>query len=600
MPRLSSTVIAGAALLLLAAGAGFAGGFAAGRQSAPGTVVPDVVVLVTAQPTYTPSVTPTPSRTRAPFTWSATPGPSPTHRPTSPPPTSTRTPTATWTPTVWPTWTATAAATAMRGPSPTPIAVERAWLSDDDIVQIVYFGHVAPYDDDVVSSLPKQRERVSEFFGELERQDLDVDGDGDLDVVVSSENGDKWNSFAFVLVIGQTGRRWQEWSYSASVGRACVDSRATFRDGMVVADFVSCGSGSGFLPIDWTQNWILCRDGQCATVWSGLVLYTLRTYASSVARDYIVAQFEWLDATTFQVVTRQFSVRGLPDPNWLLHYEEKHEPPPSSVGAAWESGPDTVDTYRWNGSVYGLDRHVELRPAWRTGSESDAMTAETRSLVSASLEKTLYPGYGGHTYDLYRQVWSNLWGSPPEGNQPGQLAAAAHDGTPDLLGPHVAGLVETSRLGICLLNAYAYDNGAFNPLGQAKFYCVADFTHMLWTDLTGDGQAELAVKTIPPDAGSVETPAGLQRVYVYSTDAGLVELARIDGVLNGQDGAGIRLVDVDGDGHVEILAGLPLIDLEQRVVPDTADRRFQVYRWNATTRQFVAGDVWTEPGGGRR
>jgi hypothetical protein len=67
----------------------------------------------------------------------------------------------------------------------------------------------------------------------------------------------------------------------------------------------------------------------------------------------------------------------------------------------------------------------------------------------------------------------------------------------------------------------------------------------------------------------------------------MMEIATIEGAVNGPDGVGVHWEDMDGDGVVEILAGLPIIDLEHRTIPDSYARRFEIHRWDAVEQSFV-------------
>jgi hypothetical protein len=116
---------------------------------------------------------------------------------------------------------------------------------------------------------------------------------------------------------------------------------------------------------------------------------------------------------------------------------------------------------------------------------------------------------------------------------------------------------------------------------------------LAWADVTGDGKEELLLRTIPPNLESYKPGASFQRLYVYSVGDELTKLAKLDGELNGPDGEGVRWIDIDGDGTFEILLGLPLLDIRNSEIPDTLERRFQVFYWETSEQKFVAGDIWT-------
>jgi hypothetical protein len=171
---------------------------------------------------------------------------------------------------------------------------------------------------------------------------------------------------------------------------------------------------------------------------------------------------------------------------------------------------------------------------------------------------------------------------------------AAHSGTFDKLGEWVAGIVGARDRVHCRLTVQRQTADGFALLERIEVPCIVDFTRLAWVDVTGDGNDELLLRTIPPYEDTYKTGAGLQRLYIYAVDDRLIELATLDGILNGSDGVGIRWEDVDGDAVSEILVGLPLLDIEARTLPVTLTRRFLVYRWDATTREFVARSILTQ------
>jgi hypothetical protein len=164
------------------------------------------------------------------------------------------------------------------------------------------------------------------------------------------------------------------------------------------------------------------------------------------------------------------------------------------------------------------------------------------------------------------------------------LGIAAHDGAPNELGEWVAGIISALDTPQCRLTALRHTNGKFEQVGRLDLPCTANLTRLAWADVTGDGQAELLLLTIPPD---VDTAGKIQRLYVYTfPNNKLTELATLDGVINGEDGVGIRWESTAEGFNVE--AGLPLIDPDAS--PTLADlrleREFEQYRWDEESNSF--------------
>ncbi|MCB9421163.1 MAG: hypothetical protein H6667_15280 [Ardenticatenaceae bacterium] len=90
-----------------------------------------------------------------------------------------------------------------------------------------------------------------------------------------------------------------------------------------------------------------------------------------------------------------------------------------------------------------------------------------------------------------------------------------------------------------------YVNGMI--LGE-PFNCYRDFSTVEWVDLTGDGQKEVVV---------IAQVFDTQRLLAYQWDAGVaMQIADISGDIIRSDLYGVRLEDVDGDGQLEIMAGV--------------------------------------------
>lgn len=535
----------------------------AARPEPPASTPPPSAVLPLTPPRVRPSDTPaqptvTPRAARTP---TSAPDVTPSDTPVRP----TVTAFATWTPTITPT----------SGPSTTPYLIAHARLSDVEVEDMIW--------------------RVNGFSveGTLRRQDVDVNGDGVTELLVAGEGA---NVESFIAVFGRSGGAWREsfFERSAMWGKYCSWSQAAVRDGIVVADFLMCNGGTGVVYMDWQQRWILCQAGDCRKIWSGPMAYTWYGYGPSgaVTRDFDVSELHREGDTVIRLTRRSWGMYALTGDAAIFSCD-----PPSTLPSHSWLGPDTVDTYRWDGQAYALVEREPLSTGQSFSSRTDAMTKETRRLVGEVIERAAERPSGGISGDDVRALKQGLWGATSSSEEAVALYAAAHSGPPDVLGPYVAGMVTSDKPLRCLVSALHYADGSFNLIGRAEIMCTADFSRARFVDLTGDGTPELVVTTLPPDTDNAETAAGTERAYVFAVNGdGLVELARIEGAINGPDGMGIRLVEPASGGRDQILAGLPLISTTERsFLPDMLARNFQIYEWDATARQFVPRGTWTAP-----
>ncbi|HXV44613.1 MAG TPA: VCBS repeat-containing protein, partial [Anaerolineae bacterium] len=300
---------------------------------------------------------------------------------------------------------------------------------------------------------------------------------------------------------------------------------------------------------------------------------------------YAVSTLEQPDDSTLHLNRQRFGLKDLPLSG------EGGSPP----GAARRVvGPNTLEIYRREGpgEVYQLESRAQLTPGQEIAREFDLHSEETRRLLDEAISQPFYQADGSFDTDGFLEMQAELWGLPAPG-QPDDpswgsasrpLGIAAHDGGPNELGEWVAGIISALDVPQCRLTVARYDNGKFEPAGRLDLPCTANLTRLAWADVTGDGQDELLLLTIPPD---VDTAGKLQRLYVYALpDHKLTELAMLDGVINGEDGVGVRW-ESTAEG-VKVEAGLPLIDPDAN--PGLADlrleREFQTYVWDEGSKRF--------------
>ena len=107
---------------------------------------------------------------------------------------------------------------------------------------------------------------------------------------------------------------------------------------------------------------------------------------------------------------------------------------------------------------------------------------------------------------------------------------------------------------------------------------------MFWEDVDGDGINELLVLTIFPDK------LDKQHLYIYRANKVLEEMSALDGVINGEDGVGIKWNR--GNNEFRLFVGIP-DDGDMRCQSQsifsciTLNRRFQTYRWDKATNKIA-------------
>jgi len=317
----------------------------------------------------------------------------------------------------------------------------------------------------------------------------------------------------------------------------------------------------------------------------------------TATRSYSVAEILQPEDGIIQLTTRRISVNDVP-------IDENYSPLPDTTHRI--VGPDTIEVFRWNGNIYQLESRTQNAPGLTITKQFDLLTDETRILVNNILvqsfqEVSEFEG-GGKAISLvdpegYDNARSEFWGFSDEDEVEwdtlgGVPSVATHNGTPRKSVGLVAGIVRAKDQPLCRLTVQRHSRNKFTLLDRIDLPCIVNFTRLALVDVTGDGDEELLLRTIPPYEDTYKTGASLQRLYIFAMDDTLDELAIFDGELNGVDGEGIRWIDVDNDGIVDILVGLPLLDIENTILPDNTALRFQIYQWNTVNQEFVAGDVW--------
>jgi hypothetical protein len=419
-------------------------------------------------------------------------------------------------------------------------------------------------------------------YTDFTRQEVDLTGDGQPEILVS---GNALSYHLFVAILRRTSDgALEELFYTASnEAKYFAQVETTVDSNRVIADFLTYNGGTGYLEMTWEQRWIECQPQQCDLVWSSPRLVADRSVHTAIERNYAVSEIDTPDDQNIRLTTHRF---GLSIPTII----EGGSPPGT---ARRFIGPDMVESYRrTTADVYQLESQVQTDAGLEIAREFSQETLETNRLVYEITSQPFFGADGLFDSEGFNQMWAEVWDLPPQGHpedpvwghSPAQAEVAAHTGTPDQLGEWLAGMIGATNTPQCRLVIQRQAAGKFEVIGRIDLPCTINFSRLAWTDVTGDGLEELLLITIPPE---VEAGGQLQRLYLY-TVAGdqLLELATLDGFINGPDGVGIRWENDNRGFRVE--AGLPLVDLDSYPTLDQVSltRRFQVYTWNDQSKRF--------------
>jgi dipeptidyl aminopeptidase/acylaminoacyl peptidase len=461
----------------------------------------------------------------------------------------------------------------------TPIVTPtQASEADLELVRFIFEQH-PPEVGTLTEDFLKQVEQGD--YTDFSVQEVDLGDDSQPELLVSGR-ADVFHLFVAILRQPDSGQP-QELFYTASnAGKYLGEVRAMVdEEGRVIADFLTATGGTGYLETTWEQRWIECGAATCTEVWAGPLLQASRSANWLIERQYAVSELEQTTPETIQVTTSRFGVT-VP----LLLTEDA--PPPE---AQRTQGPDSVIVYQRDGRVYQPASRSQVAPGQVIGREFDLQTQETNNLVHEVISQPLF---AADTFDqeAYDTMLAELWDLPPAG-QPEDLTwgsgsrqadIAAHTGPPGELGEWVAGVVGSLDGTECRLVVLRQTSGDLRVIGRADLPCTLSFTHLAWADVTGDGRPEALLTTIPPGE---EASGRIERLHVFSPEASrLAELATLDGVINGPDGAGIRWQETEDGFRVE--AGLPLIDLDALTGFEEIrlERDFEGYVWDAESESF--------------
>lgn len=456
-----------------------------------------------------------------------------------------------------------------------------------------------PTNEQISAFLAQAHPQAGRFDLVISRQDVDVNGDGNKEILVIVES-DPW--FLYYAILGQGKAGWSEWFYKEFAGHYCAKIRSTVKSNYVVTDNLICGGGTGVLNVKWTQEWVLCQDARCDAVWNAPIWNTFRLAMPLPPpydqRSYTIAQVESPDSNTIRVTTHQFG-STIPILSRMQQTVSATTNLPNM--ARRFIGPETVDIYRWNGNRFERESHEQVSAGQSIANEFDERTLETIRQVNDTLAVPFRKEDGTFDASGFDAVAKEFWGPAAiitwdNWYRDSSANVASHNGDPGQLGDRIAAVVQISNeRPLCGLTVQKYISSTFQLIGRIELPCTISFTRLMWEDVNADGQKDLLLITMPPDEDLQETGAGLQRLYVFDVTDGVKQITMLDGAINGADGAGIRWRKTN-EGTSEILAGLPFMPLTLAVTSwPNLDRRFQIYHWDAKTQSLVPQEIEIEP-----
>ncbi|MBI5034345.1 MAG: hypothetical protein HZB51_27805 [Chloroflexi bacterium] len=333
-----------------------------------------VVVTATPEPSAMPTVTTTATSTALP--------------------TSTRLPTKTPGPTFTP------------YPTSTPFELTNPRPSNDEILGLIFNKHEQSED--------AQEIGIQRFYSNISRQDIDVNGDGQLDILMT---GTTYSRLVFLDVMSFEQGAWHEMFYLEEHGHYCGYIKTSVTASAIIADVLTCSGGTGISNQSWVHHWISCKRDQCSDVWSAPLLFAETELGPSyrMREIVVVGNLSQPDKQTIELVTRRFEIQqqvSSPD------IESGEEGPALAMRRI--SGPDKRQIYQCNGVSYVLVQSEQSATGIEISREFDAQTEETDQflrwdLINERFKTTIYNGGFVQTeldWSKIADAYSEFWGMP--------------------------------------------------------------------------------------------------------------------------------------------------------------------------------------------
>lgn len=369
-----------------------------------------------------------------------------------------------------------------------------------------------------------------------------MNNDGHLEIVINGLARSDSEAYVAILMRDPDDTtngvaKWVLAIHERDGGRYCTASRATFERNLVIADYLTCGGGTGIFVQTWIQKWIKCDQIGCNVIFQEAPLSWDQEGNFPMGKSYMIAKIETPDPETVVVTRERIQIRGVSNANAI---------PPDFVppNARKIVGPKERVTYKWDGSTFPLVQEQqtsnETEIARENGPLSDRAVDTIHGMLNAPSSSSVN-GSASFNPKEYEQAIDRFWGidtTPPNPLYPHQkqiaLTVAAQDIQP---GNRIAAILASTNKVEFRLNVQKVGPNWMWPVFQIDLPCVPNFTRLEWLDIDGDKQDELLMLTLVND---VDGGAGLQRLQVFQVDRFPREISRAVGEINGADGVGIK------------------------------------------------------------
>lgn len=425
----------------------------------------------------------------------------------------------------------------------------------------------------------------------LTRQDTDVTGDGQVDILLGGTTYDGWLPFLAIFSRPADNYPWQIIFYSDDPGKYWADIRVSVDGNHMIADFLTANGGTGVIDVVWRQRWIECQSDRCTIIWEKPILQTWRytnPISGMISRGYQISEFNQVNSESIGITTQEFALENVPFDRAnesgdyrLIDTDRTH----------WVVGPNVEQVYQLNNGLYELVDEKLLSSSFEIIRQYDQQTNATLAFLSDIFAQD------SNSYGEFKEARAHFWGlpAPDESSDPiwggwyRKLEAAASDGfqnghfITEEATSWVGGVTSAIDRPLCRLTVQHYSAMRFELVDRIELPCIGNLTRLEHADVNDDGQDELLLLTIPPDDLNADT----QRLHIFSVDKELVELAKFDGFINGADMVGVRWEQ--NEDSFRVFTGLPLIDLncQSRTWSCvTLGRHFHTYEWQADTETF--------------
>ncbi len=436
-------------------------------------------------------------------------------------------------------------------PSATPFILSSPEPSDLDIARFIRDRHYPRFSDGFFDRINRGEP------GAHSRERLDLDGDGELELLVTGQPSYEFVYLAIItyrtsLVAGKDNGYWEELYFADRDGWYGAEARYEVVDGQVIISFTARDGGTGALVEAWEQRWVRCGGNGCREVWSGQRMQVDIEDGGMLhnLQEYVYTTIDQFDANHLQVTSHHFAIRDVPQVDKITVDLVEFGIAIPNTGQTL--GPEVLEKYDWDGERYQLVSREEITPGIDINREFDNRTQEA---ISWWWDRFKKPEPVGIIYSPpdYATELADFWGVPTSKDPLGYVWDTEHvrPSVAALSQQTLAGIVIPENFPLCRITVQKYTGDKFDLVGRADAYCTRNFTKVAWVDVDGDDKQELLLLTYHSTG-----QAGIQRLTVFRVQDGLSQIAQVDGVANGADGVGIKWEKRRGEFIV--FAGVPL------------------------------------------